>query len=53
MTELPADVAMFNLRLPPDLYQRVIELADLHGHSRHAEMLNAIEHWVNMWRAMG
>jgi len=52
MTE-PVDVSMFNLRLPPDLYQAVIELADLHEHSRHAEMLSAIEHWVRLWERMG
>ncbi|MDE9570337.1 Arc family DNA-binding protein [Xenorhabdus bovienii] len=48
MSSRPYKNPQVNLRLPVELKEKVNNLADIHGRSANAEMVAAIENWVNM-----
>lgn len=52
MSSRPYKNPQVNLRLPVEIKEKVNKLADTHGRSANAEMVAAIEHWVNMDHAV-
>ncbi|MDC9591038.1 Arc family DNA-binding protein [Xenorhabdus sp. XENO-10] len=52
MSSRPYKNPQVNLRLPAELKEKVNDLADINGRSANAEMVAAIEYWVNMNHAV-